>query len=289
MKTKFLILSLLAWSIGFGQSVPNTTTFNLWNVLDAVSGTHASGNLSDAFTNSVETKFDAAYGSKTMSPKTLLGFRNYGYVAPPTGYGYLYNFWALANIAATGWHVPSDAEWHTLALYLDSTSTNPLQGNESTIAGAYMKETGTTHWTTPNTGATNSSGFTGLPEGARNEHGVFYNRGLTTTWASSTAYGTGDIAYFYRSLGYDNTVIYRNYAYKQYGFSVRLLKNDSTDPGTYTGNDGATYTTVKIGNQVWLATNLIETKDNTGTYIPVVAGSTEWEALTSAALCTYIP
>lgn len=220
--------------------------------------------------------------------------RSYIAPPPPTGYGHLYNYWAIRsdttiNIAATGWHVPTDAEWHTLALFLDANAIIPVDPatTESAVAGAYMKETGTTHWTTPNTGATNSSGFTGLPEGKRNPNGAFLNRGLTTTWASTTENGT--IAYYYRSLGYDNTNIYRNYAYKQYGFSVRLLKNDSTDPGTYTGNDGKTYSTVKIGTQVWTLTNLEETRFNDGTLIPVITEAATWAALKTAAKCIYVP
>lgn len=206
--------------------------------------------------------------------------------SPPTNYGYLYNYWTLANIAASGWHVPSDTEWHTLALYLDATAT--LTGTqESATAGAALKESGTSHWTTPNTGATNSTGFTGLPEGARDRYGAFYNRGYTTTWVSSTTSGAD--SYYYRSLGYDNTNIYRNTADKRYGFSIRLLKNDSTDTGTYTGTDGKTYATIKIGNQVWMAVNLLETKDNTGVTLPYVSGTDAWVALSTAAMCTYIP
>lgn len=59
------------------SAVPNTNIFSLWDVLDAVYGHHASENLSDAFTDSVASYFDPTYGSKTMSPKTMLGCRNY--------------------------------------------------------------------------------------------------------------------------------------------------------------------------------------------------------------------
>jgi len=61
------------------MAVPNTTTFNFWNVSDEIYGDHASGrNLDSAFTDSNAAYFDSTYGSKTMSPKTLYGFRNYG-------------------------------------------------------------------------------------------------------------------------------------------------------------------------------------------------------------------
>src|ERR1035437_8570614 len=76
-------------------------------------------------------------------------------------YGKLYNWYVVNDprgLAPTGWHVPSDAEWTTLSTCLGGYA----------VAGGAMKETGTTHWTSPNTGATNSSGFTGLPGGGRN-------------------------------------------------------------------------------------------------------------------------
>lgn len=81
-------------------------------------------------------------------------------------YGKLYNWYAVIDsrgLCPTGWHVPSDAEWTTLTDYLGGTS----------IAGGKMKETSTTHWISPDSGATNESGFTGLPGGNRNSDGTF--------------------------------------------------------------------------------------------------------------------
>ena len=77
-------------------------------------------------------------------------------------YGALYNYYSVAdtnssNICPIDWHVPSSAEWTTLTGFLGGTF----------VAGGKMKETGTAHWANPNTGATNESGFTGLPGGIR--------------------------------------------------------------------------------------------------------------------------
>src|ERR1035437_1728963 len=97
-------------------------------------------------------------------------------------YGKLYNWYAVNDprgLAPTGWHVPSDAEWWTLSTCLGGAA----------VAGGAMKETGTTHWTSPNTGATNSSGFTGLPEGLRTDGGPFYDVGSYGGWWSSTEDG----------------------------------------------------------------------------------------------------
>jgi hypothetical protein len=90
MKTKLLILLLFCWTFSFGQSVPNTSTFTLGQVTLVIYGDSTVGrNTSTIFADSDETKFDATYGSKTMSPQTINGFRNYGACTRP---GSLYDF-----------------------------------------------------------------------------------------------------------------------------------------------------------------------------------------------------
>ena len=94
-------------------------------------------------------------------------------------YGRLYTWTAVTdsrNIAPAGWHVASIAEWTTLR---DSL------GGE-TFAGGKLKESGTTHWLSPNTGATNESGFTALPGGLRDPGGFFYTNGQSSNWWTST-------------------------------------------------------------------------------------------------------
>ncbi|HZV69689.1 MAG TPA: FISUMP domain-containing protein [Saprospiraceae bacterium] len=93
-------------------------------------------------------------------------------------YGKLYNWYAVNDprgLAPEGWHIPTDFEWTTLG--------NCLGGNS--IAGGLMKEAGTVHWTSPNTGATNLSGFTGLPAGFRDNSGFFNAISTTGVWWSS--------------------------------------------------------------------------------------------------------
>lgn len=78
MKAKLLILGLFCWFGSVAQSVPNTNTFRFTQVVFAVYGDSTAGrNLSDTFTASDAAYFDATYGSKTMSPQTINGFRNY--------------------------------------------------------------------------------------------------------------------------------------------------------------------------------------------------------------------
>ncbi len=121
----------------------------------------------------------------------------------------------VQGICPTGWHLPNDAEWTILTNYL---------GGES-IAGGKMKETGTTHWAPPNTGATNSSGFTALPGGYRDvwTPGIFYSLTLVPFFWSSTEY-IPDEAWI-RNLLWDNTNVERVYPPKSTGFSVRCLKD----------------------------------------------------------------
>ncbi|MCB9001260.1 MAG: fibrobacter succinogenes major paralogous domain-containing protein [Bacteroidales bacterium] len=95
-------------------------------------------------------------------------------------YGALYNWYAVntGKLAPTGWHVATDAEWTTLTTYL---------GGES-VAGGKLKETDTTHWASPNTGATNETGFTALPGGYRGRGGAFGGIGGYGYWWSATEF-----------------------------------------------------------------------------------------------------
>jgi len=132
-----------------------------------------------------------------------------------SGYGMMYNWFAAAdsrNIAPAGWHVPSDAEWTVLMNYL---------GN-SNIAGGKMKEAGTSHWFSPNTGGTNESGFTALPGGYRyTDNGSFRKLGCDGDWWSTTAVDTTYA--FFRNIYYNDASSGRYYYNKQNGFSIRCL------------------------------------------------------------------
>ena len=132
-------------------------------------------------------------------------------------YGRLYTWYAVTdsrNVCPAGWHVPSDAEWSTFTTFLGG----------DTVAGGKLKETGTTLWTTPNTGATNETGFTALPSGYRYLDDSYINIGLIGFWWSSTEYSATD-AYYHYMLCYFSKV-YRLYDNKHYGFSVRCLKDN---------------------------------------------------------------
>jgi uncharacterized protein (TIGR02145 family) len=131
-------------------------------------------------------------------------------------YGKLYNWYTVndaRNVCPTGWHVPSDAEWTVLIEYL---------GVES-IAGGRMKSTGTQYWQIPNTGATNESGFSGLPGGGRDWDGSFFDVGYSGVWWSSTAHFEGYAKHRY--LQYNNGSVYSGANALRMGHSVRCIKD----------------------------------------------------------------
>jgi uncharacterized protein (TIGR02145 family) len=120
----------------------------------------------------------------------------------------------VQGICPTGWHLPTDGEWTTLTDYLGGIS----------VAGGKMKETGTAHWSPPNTGATNSSGFTALPGGYRNYVGSFNYLTYNAFFWSSSHYGATSA--WSRSLYYNFEYVTRDYYNNTlYGFSVRCLQN----------------------------------------------------------------
>ncbi|MBI5538733.1 MAG: T9SS type A sorting domain-containing protein [Bacteroidia bacterium] len=146
-------------------------------------------------------------------------------VANVATYGRLYNFYALVDsrkICPTGWHAPEDWELTNLE--------NNLGG--ATVAGGKMKEAGTTHWTSPNTGATNSSNFTFLPGGMRISSGTFGNFGSAGFLWTSTEQGS--LNAWYRWLGTNAADSYKNSGSKGFGFSVRCISN--TAAGVYENN-----------------------------------------------------
>ncbi len=135
-------------------------------------------------------------------------------------YGALYNWYTVntGKLCPTGWHVPTNAEWNILSDYL------------GTDAGGKMKETGTTTWVSPNTGASNFSGFTAIPGGSRDpyyqewRYSTFSNLGYNSSWWSATESNniTGYAAWLYNK----ESVFYHGFqATKISGLSVRCVKD----------------------------------------------------------------
>lgn len=133
-------------------------------------------------------------------------------------YGLLYNWHTIATnkLCPTGWYVPSDAEWTIL--------TNHLGGGK--VAGGKMKETGISHWKSPNTGATNETGFSALPGGYRTySPGLYYSINEGGFWWSSTQWDFSSSSAWSQGLRYNISDLLREYNSKRSGLSVRCLKD----------------------------------------------------------------
>ncbi|HOY30278.1 MAG TPA: fibrobacter succinogenes major paralogous domain-containing protein [Bacteroidales bacterium] len=132
-------------------------------------------------------------------------------------YGRLYNWYAITdsrNLAPEGWHIPSSAEWQTLVDYLGGTG----------VAGGKLKETGTTHWLSPNTGASDTHGFAAFPGGLRNSFdGAFQEMTVYGLWWCSTSFDSSKAWYW--EMGFDYSDIHKLNFLKKYGCSVRCIKN----------------------------------------------------------------
>ncbi len=131
-----------------------------------------------------------------------------------TIYGKLYNWYAVNDsrgLCPIGWHVPSDAEWTTLETSLGG----------SAVAGGKMKLT--TGWNTPNTSATNSSGFTGLPGGYLGTNGTYGSIGLYGYWWSSSEFDSYGAWFLTVNYNFSNTA--RDTDSGRHGFSVRCVRD----------------------------------------------------------------
>jgi len=155
-------------------------------------------------------------------------------------YGALYNWFTIytGKLAPTGWHVPTDAEWTTLEIYLQNNGYNwdgsmDTDNDRTTNNNIAKSLASATNWTsssteggvgnTDNSSYRNKSGFAGFPGGSRNYNGSFNDIGSYGLWWSSSE---GDPSYaWYRSLSYNFGNVNRFKYFKQCGFSVRCVRD----------------------------------------------------------------
>jgi len=191
-------------------------------------------------------------------------------------YGVLYNhytFYESSDFAPTGWHVMTRTEM----AYLETQ----LGGNS--IAGGKLKETGFSHWQSPNTGASNLSGYTARGSGVRR----FVYQDLNQA-ARVWLYDLSSATYAWeQQLFYSSIASFLSVTSRWFGQQVYLAKDDSTDPGTMSGNDGQIYPTAKTGTLVYTALPSIESKYRDLSDIPIVTDQTTWQGLNSGARCFY--
>ena len=146
-------------------------------------------------------------------------------------YGYLYNWYAVNDIhkiAPKGWHVPTDAEWKELEMYLGMSPTEAddmgWRGtNEgSKLAGnSLLWDSGALE----NNAVFGESGFSALPGGCRYSNGYFYTFGGYAYFWSSTQYYYSHYDAWYRDVNYYTSAVLRGIMLKKYGFSVRLVRD----------------------------------------------------------------
>lgn len=130
-------------------------------------------------------------------------------------YGHIYNYWAIRTniLAPKGWHIPSVEEWENLI--------NFLGGNN--VTGTKLKEVGITHWNNSNVQATNETGFTAVPAGARNNDGVFGGIFDQAAWWCFNGQKTGYLSYY--SIRSDSQSLNKNACYPEVGMSIRCIKD----------------------------------------------------------------
>ncbi len=150
-------------------------------------------------------------------------------------YGYLYNWYAAKGIVTTGstvyknicpigWHVPTDSEWKSLVIYIDPASAGVTTVDQSTTACGKMKVTGFSYWQSPNTGATNESGFSAMPGGFRSD--TFFS-GINQEadfWSATENVNNVNNSWHWTIVDYDS-ILYRYNSNKTWGLSVRCLKD----------------------------------------------------------------
>jgi uncharacterized protein (TIGR02145 family) len=177
--------------------------------------------VSEPASHSVSTPVYYVYGYNDTNVSIAKSTANY------ITYGVLYNWPAalagsqsgwlnpsgVRGVCPAGWHLPSELEWIQLIEYLGGAG----------VTGGKLKETGTTHWNSPNTGATNEAGFTALPGGNRNAGGTFYGLGIYGNWWSATGYFADNAKFRYMNNNY--SVVGAGNDDVQMGFSVRCVRD----------------------------------------------------------------
>jgi uncharacterized protein (TIGR02145 family) len=130
-------------------------------------------------------------------------------------YGALYNWYTLAggDLCPAGWHIPEAEEWSDLATYLGGTN----------VAGGKLKESGTDHWYSASSGATNESGFTALPGGYRLGNGSYLLITEYGYWWTGTDQTATDAWCRYLDALHDN--LYSTMGNKKEGYSIRCVRD----------------------------------------------------------------
>jgi len=209
---KTIITFLIVCITGFAQETVTDYDGNIYNTINIGNQVWLKENLKSVH-----------YSDGTSIPD-VLAYNNSDSLKQIYGLLYTWNA-AVRNSTQPGvqgvcpceWHVPTDQEWSELENYLGGAS----------VAGGKMKDTGTTYWDSPNTEATNSSGFTGLPAGEYDTNqGKFQLLRQYAVFWTSTAVSTLKARERYLSYNSSASLIYD--WYKVLNYSIRCIKDDPT-------------------------------------------------------------
>lgn len=176
---------------------------------------HCEAQTMDTMTDTRDNKVykTVRIGTQTWMAENLNFQTLLSYCADCEVYGRIYMYDEALTGCPVGWHLPSDPEWTTLIAFLGGYGD----------AGGKLKETGFAHWKSPNTGATNASGFSALPNGYRSMNGALnFERKLGSWWTSTN---NSMMSAWSVSLHYDKAIIVRKISDKPVGLSVRCIKN----------------------------------------------------------------
>lgn len=260
------------------------------------------------FTNWLNDNIVSLYVSYPKSPGRLYQktqTRYMGYIVNTQNfipnYGRLYNGYCIDDareFAPAGWEFPSYVDIWELGNYLETCF-----GRFTNSVGGYLKETGLTHWNSPNTGATNQVDFSAVGSGARSgDNGTFgtlnnaFNLWNKEIWSSS---GVGShrctAIYYYTASIHTSTYGCSGTLYvyddNTEGKSIRLInRNPSVSEGEYstmTGNNGQIYTTRVINGIEWMLQNSIETKFRNNSDITLITDNNDWINATDSAYSDY--
>ena len=140
-------------------------------------------------------------------------------------FGKLYNFYVASdsrNPCPIGWRVPSLADLYKLIFFIDPNADKQQPGNLPNIAGGPLKSSGLTYWRSPNNNATNLSGLSAIPNGGRNNVGMFsLSSDAAASYWLSTQVGPG--MGFFIELAFSQDMAVRNAYFAKYGICIRCV------------------------------------------------------------------
>ncbi len=168
-------------------------------------------------------------------------------------YARFYTWYAASDprgICPTGWILPSANDWEELFEFLGGYN----------VAGGKLKQVGTTNWDSPNTGASNSSGFTSLPTGLHHFYGETQADGFNSFYWSSTDISDDDAWFYYLSAIGENINVNGISPVKKLGFSCRCLRDSSLSTENHTQNTIKIVPNPNSGNILYVMSDLGLTK-----------------------------